>query len=317
MEKVLLVGVNSGRDAEFERSMEELENLAQACDLEVAARTAQNLSAVNTAFYIGSGKVEEVGRMAQMLEVQLIIFNVSLTPTQQRNLQKALDLPVWDRTGLILEIFGRRARTREARLQVESARLQYMLPRLVGMREALSRQGGGAGAGGGYGAGGGFSNRGAGETKLELDRRKIERRLAELRRGLEIQSLILAVQAADFTAADAQERWRQSLEPLRKLVEQMRQATGRDRVACDSAFHEALIQCSANRLFAVLQKAISSLCEAAIENVLTAATDARWQALVDCHEEIYQCLLSRDVQGGIAAIDRHYAEPAPEGLPPA
>ena len=97
----------------------------------------------------------------------------------------------------------------------------------------------------------------------------------------------------------------------------MRQATGRDRVACDSAFHEALIQCSANRLFAVLQKAISSLCEAAIENVLTAATDARWQALVDCHEEIYQCLLSRDVQGGIAAIDRHYAEPAPEGLPPA
>ena len=102
MEKVLLVGVNSGRDAEFERSMEELENLAQACDLEVAARTAQNLSAVNTAFYIGSGKVEEVGRMAQMLEVQLIIFNDSLTPTQQRNLQKALDLPVWDRTGLIL-----------------------------------------------------------------------------------------------------------------------------------------------------------------------------------------------------------------------
>ncbi len=186
MEKVLLVGVNSGRDAEFERSMEELENLAQACDLEVAARTAQNLSAVNTAFYIGSGKVEEVGRMAQMLEVQLIIFNDSLTPTQQRNLQKALDLPVWDRTGLILEIFGRRARTREARLQVESARLQYMLPRLVGMREALSRQGGGAGAGGGYGAGGGFSNRGAGETKLELDRRKIERRLAELRRELEI-----------------------------------------------------------------------------------------------------------------------------------
>ena len=72
--------------------------------------------------------------MAEMLEAQLIIFNDSLTPTQQRNLQKALDVPVWDRTGLILEIFSRRARTREARLQVESARLQYMLPRLVGMR---------------------------------------------------------------------------------------------------------------------------------------------------------------------------------------
>ena len=155
------------------------------------------------------------------------------------------------------------------------------------------------------------------ERFAALKNRMARAEVQQLRRGLEIQSLILAVQAADFTAADAQERWRQSLEPLRKLVEQMRQATGRDRVACDSAFHEALIQCSANRLFAVLQKAISSLCEAAIENVLTAATDARWQALVDCHEEIYQCLLSRDVQGGIAAIDRHYAEPAPEGLPPA
>ena len=130
MQKVILVGGNLSSDSEFDRSMEELENLAKACELEVAARTVQNISAVNTAFYIGSGKVEEVRRMAEMLEAQLIIFNDSLTPTQQRNLQTALDVPVWDRTGLILEIFSRRARTREARLQVESARLQYMLPRL-------------------------------------------------------------------------------------------------------------------------------------------------------------------------------------------
>lgn len=78
-----------------------------------------------------------------------MIFDNSLTPSQQRNLQNQLEVPVWDRTNLILEIFDRRARTKEARLQVESANLQYLLPRLVGMRDALSRQGGGAGAGGG------------------------------------------------------------------------------------------------------------------------------------------------------------------------
>ena len=97
--------------------------------------------------------------------------------------------------------------------------------------------------------------------------------------------------------------------PLGKLVESMRQATGHKRVTLDSAFHEALIQCSANRLFAVLQKAVSSLCEAAIENVLTAATDAQWQTLVDCHETICQSLLNRDAQAGMAAIDQHYTQP--------
>ena len=123
----------------------------------------------------------------------------------------------------------------------------------------------------------------------------------QLRRGLEMQSLLLAIQTADCTTAAAQAQWRQTLEPLGKLVESMRQATGHKRVTLDSAFHEALIQCSANRLFAVLQKAVSSLCEAAIENVLTAATDAQWQTLVDCHETIYQSLLNRDAQAGMAA----------------
>lgn len=185
MQKVILVGVNLNDDPDFEHSMEELESLAEACEMEVAAKAAQNLPAVNTAFYIGSGKVEEVKRLASMLEAECVIFDNSLTPSQQRNLQKEMEVSVLDRTNLILEIFERRARTKEARLQVESANLQYMLPRLVGMREALSRQGGGAGAGGGSGAGGGFSNKGAGEKKLELDRRKIEKRIAELRRELE------------------------------------------------------------------------------------------------------------------------------------
>lgn len=185
MQKVILVGVNLNDAPDFEHSMEELESLAEACEMEVAATAVQNLSAVNSAFYIGSGKVEEVRRLVSMLEADCVVFDNSLTPSQQRNLQKELEVSVLDRTNLILEIFEKRARTKEARLQVESANLQYLLPRLVGMREALSRQGGGAGAGGGSGAGGGFSNKGAGEKKLELDRRKIEKRLSELRRELE------------------------------------------------------------------------------------------------------------------------------------
>lgn len=134
--------------------------------------------------------------------------------------------------------------------------------------------------------------------------------IQQLRRGLEIQSLLLAVQGAGDTPEPTQ--WRRTLEPLGRLVEPMRRATGRERVVLDSAFHEALIQCSANRLFAVLQKAVSSLCEAAIEHVLTTATDAQWQALTDCHEAIYNSLLNRDVQAGIAAISQHYAQPALE-----
>lgn len=136
----------------------------------------------------------------------------------------------------------------------------------------------------------------------------------QLRRGLEMQSLLLAIQTADCTTAAAQAQWRQTLELLGKLVESMRQATGHKRVTLDSAFHEALIQCSANMLFAVLQKAVSSLCEAAIENVLTAATDAQWQTLVDCHETIYQSLLNRDAQAGMAAIDQHYTQPFSDSL---
>lgn len=185
MQKAVLVGVNLREDPDFERSMEELESLAQACDMETAARVVQNLPAVNNALYIGSGKVEEVRNLVSMTGADCVVFDNSLSPMQQRNLQKELEAVVLDRTNLILEIFNRRARTKEARLQVESASLQYMLPRLVGMRQALSRQGGGAGAGGGYGAGGGLANRGAGETKLELDRRRIEKRISELRRELE------------------------------------------------------------------------------------------------------------------------------------
>lgn len=175
MEKVIIVGLNLKDGTDFERSMEELKALAEACDMLVVGRVDQAMSMVNKAFYIGTGKVLEVEELAEETEAELIIFDNSLSPSQLRNLQNDLKLPVMDRTTLILEIFSSRAKTREAKLQVEVARLQYMLPRLVGMREALSRQGGGSGS---------LSNKGAGEKKLELDRRKIENQLAKYRREL-------------------------------------------------------------------------------------------------------------------------------------
>ncbi len=185
MRKAVLVGVMLHDSTETDYSMEELEGLARACEMEVVGRVIQNLQKVNNALYIGRGKAEEVGELARRTEAECVVFDNALTPTQYRNLQDVLEISVLDRTNLILEIFGRRARTREARLQVELAARQYMLPRLVGMRKELSRQGGGTGAGGGAGAGGGLVNRGGGEKKLELDRRRIEKRISEIRRELE------------------------------------------------------------------------------------------------------------------------------------
>ena len=159
------------------RAMSELKGLADACGLTVASIVVQNAAQITHATYIGSGKVSELKREIEEYDADIVIFNEALTPMQMRNLEKELDTEVLDRTGLILQIFASRARTREAKLQVESARLQYMLPRLVGMRASLSRQGGGSGR---------LSNKGAGEQKLELDRRRIEKRIAELRRELEV-----------------------------------------------------------------------------------------------------------------------------------
>lgn len=176
LERALLVGLDTGEDDNFDRSMKELGELAEACYMSVAGIVTQKAEAVNKAHYIGTGKVKEVKEYAGILEADIIIFDNSLTPSQLRNLQKELEKPVLDRTTLILDIFSRRAKTREAKLQVETARLQYLLSRLVGMHEALTRQGGASGS---------MSSKGAGEKKLELDRRKIEKRLVELRRELD------------------------------------------------------------------------------------------------------------------------------------
>ena len=174
-EKAFLVGVNIDNDPDFFQSMDELVELVKACQMEVAGRAEQNLPSVNQAFYIGSGKVEEIKAAAQMVHADIIVFDNSLTPSQLRNLQNRLEMTIMDRTNLILEIFSKRAKTREARMQVEIASLQYALPRLIGMGQVLSRQGG---------TSGGMSNKGAGEKKLELDRRRISHRISELSREL-------------------------------------------------------------------------------------------------------------------------------------
>ena len=175
MERALLVGVNLNDGEDYKLSLEELESLAKACDMEVVGLIEQNLPEIHKAFYIGTGKVDEVKDEAEEQEADIVIFDNSLSPMQLRNLQDKIGVPVMDRSTLILDIFAKRARSGEAKLQVEVARLQYMLPRLVGLHAALSRQGGASGS---------MSNRGAGEKKLELDRRVLEHRLAECRREL-------------------------------------------------------------------------------------------------------------------------------------
>ena len=185
MERALIVGVNisnsqsrnsNNRYESFNLAIREMVSLAKACEMEVVGQVEQNMENANTATYIGPGKVVEVREAAKALEADIVIFDNGLSPIQLRNLQNELDCPVMDRTTLILEIFSTRARTREAKLQVEVARLQYMLPRLVGLHDALSRQGGASGA---------MSNKGSGEKKLELDRRRLEHRLTSMKRELE------------------------------------------------------------------------------------------------------------------------------------
>lgn len=175
-DRVILVGLDTGEEEDFDRSMEELGSLAEACNMQVVGLITQKQDNVNKALYIGTGKVKEVKEFAQMVEADMVVFDNALSPSQIRNLNDELELPVLDRTNLILDIFALRAQTREAKLQVETARLQYLLPRLVGLHDALTRQGGASGS---------MSSKGAGEKKLELDRRKIEHRITELRKELE------------------------------------------------------------------------------------------------------------------------------------
>ncbi len=172
-DKAIIVGVNINKTESFD-SLDELFNLAEACNIEVVGTLIQNLNRINVSHYIGTGKVNELRVMVEEEEADSVIFDDELSPTQIRNLEEELDCRVLDRTVLILDIFDRRAKTREAKLQVEIARHKYMLPRLVGSNDSLGRQVGGSGV----------HNKGSGEKKIELDRRGIRQRIKVLTKEL-------------------------------------------------------------------------------------------------------------------------------------
>lgn len=168
--KAILVGLQRNEDITY--SMKELEGLAEAAGAEVLGHMTQKLERPNTATFIGKGKVEELAEMVRNMGADMVVFNDELTGMQLRNLEDALDVRVIDRTILILDIFASRATSKEGKLQVELAQLQYRIPRLTGFGKSLSRLGGGIGT------------RGPGEKKLETDRRHIERRMYDIKEEL-------------------------------------------------------------------------------------------------------------------------------------
>lgn len=165
-----------------EDSLVELAQLARTAGVEVSGQTFQKLEAINPATYIGKGKVEEIGSLKEELGCDVVIFDDELSPRQQRELEEAWAVKVLDRTSLILDIFAQHAHTKEGQLQVELAQYEYRLPRLTRMWTHLARQVGGGVARGGAG---GVGLRGPGEMQLEIDRRRIRERIAQLKQELE------------------------------------------------------------------------------------------------------------------------------------
>ena len=172
-ERVILIAVNVGDERETSASLDELEELAQTAGAVPIARIVQNREAVHPGTYLGKGKILEVRELLADTGATGVICDDELSPAQLRNLEDALDTKVMDRTMVILDIFASRAHTREGKIQVELAQLRYRAIRLVGMRNSLSRLGGGIGT------------RGPGEKKLETDRRLIHQRIGQLKRELE------------------------------------------------------------------------------------------------------------------------------------
>lgn len=174
MEQAILVGcqMQTESDNTFNSSLEELKALAETVDAEVVEVFTQKRERPHQSFYIGTGKVKEIKHYIEENEIDVVIINSELTPTQNRNLTNIWEVKIVDRTQLILDIFAMRARTKEGKLQVELAQLEYMLPRLHGKGIELSRLGGGIGT------------RGPGETKLETDRRHIRNRISDIKSAL-------------------------------------------------------------------------------------------------------------------------------------
>ena len=187
-ERAFLAAVETqGEDAlwSVDDSLAELASLARTAGAEVLGTMVQRLRSPDPATYLGKGRAHELADLRQQLGFELVILDDELSPSQQRNLEDLAGARVIDRTALILDIFAQHARTREGQLQVELAQLVYRLPRLTGRGRDLSRVGGGSRGSGGGGVGGAIGVRGPGETKLEIDRRRIRSRIAELKRELE------------------------------------------------------------------------------------------------------------------------------------
>ena len=172
--RAVLVGVDFGKDAGFDTTLDELALLAQSAGDEPVARIVARRKAPDAALFVGSGKADEIKSMVLSTDAQGVIFDQALSPAQQRNLEKHLGVPVADRTGLILDIFAARAQSHEGKLQVELARLQYVATRLVRRWSHLERQSGGIGLRGG-----------PGEAQIELDRRMIGDRIKSVKERLE------------------------------------------------------------------------------------------------------------------------------------
>ena len=175
-ETAVLVGVNAQVDNQFDydSTMQELQALSQTCQLEVVSQITQNRQQVDHKYYVGKGKIDEIKAFIDLHDIDVVVANDELTTAQSKSLNDALDVKIIDRTQLILEIFALRAKSKEGKLQVELAQLDYLLPRLQGHGKSLSRLGGGIGT------------RGPGETKLEMDRRHIRTRINEIKHQLQI-----------------------------------------------------------------------------------------------------------------------------------
>src|SRR5690625_3334716 len=175
VEQAVLVGLHHSEASrsDIDASLDELELLMDTAGGRTVGRVVQRRSLPDVATFIGRGKVSELKEMAATLGADAVVFDDDLTPAQQRNLEERLQVKVLDRTIVILDIFAQHAKSREGKAQVELAQLTYLLPRLRGWGSALSRQAGGIGA-----------RRGPGETQLEIDRRKINRRITKLRNNL-------------------------------------------------------------------------------------------------------------------------------------
>ena len=219
MDRTVLVHLITGSRGKTDavESMAELEALARAAGARVARKVYQTRASPDARTFIGEGKVDEIKSILNETGADLVLFDQDMRPSQQRSLEQALDTRVIDRTQLILDIFARRARSNEGKLQVELAQLSYLLPRLTGKGKALSRLGGGIGT------------RGPGETKLETDRRRIEARIARIRRE---------VKAVAGRRAGQRRSRKESLAPTAALVgyTSVGKTTLFNRLAGESAF---------------------------------------------------------------------------------